>query len=273
MTISGDSQETLLAKSSLWGVIRGVLVHSLIYPLEVIKVRQQLLESSGSTEKSTTIARRILQTEGPFAFYRGLTPQLIKTSVKQIWCWPLMTAMPLSLRRFELGDTTEMALTGLSVAALDAGSTSPLEKMKILSMLSRRSSPLEIFRKGWEGLNTLFLKQSASWVTFLVAQKHFRDKEREISPSGEISLSALVRTGVKVAAVVSVVVAPFDVANTFKQSGKAGLWQFFSEISLRRMYRGWPMHATSLVVHNIASVSLMEAIGQTSRNTEMQKLK
>ncbi|MBI3236093.1 MAG: hypothetical protein HYZ48_00005, partial [Chlamydiales bacterium] len=89
------------AMSSLWGVGRGLCVHTLIYPLEVIKIQQQC-----TTQKSTQIVRHLFQAQGVTAFYRGLSSQLIKTSVKQAWCWPLMTTIPPTLERHQIGGYT-----------------------------------------------------------------------------------------------------------------------------------------------------------------------
>ena len=125
-----DFTKENLAWSSLLGVGRGILVHSLIYPLEVVKIRQQC---SQDESKSIRIALKILQQEGVGAFYKGLAPQLLKTSIKQVWCWPMMTGMPSVLKRYQLENLGQQAFTGLSIATIDAVISTPLERAKIVS--------------------------------------------------------------------------------------------------------------------------------------------
>ena len=122
-----DFRKENLAWSSLWGIGRGISVHSLIYPLEVIKIRQQC--SQGQT-MSIRIAMALLRQEGIGAFYKGLTPQLLKTSIKQVWCWPMITGMPSILQRYQIDNLSQQAITGLSIATIDAAISTPLRKSK-----------------------------------------------------------------------------------------------------------------------------------------------
>jgi hypothetical protein len=206
------------------------------------------------------IARKIFKQEGVGAFYKGLTPQLIKTSLKQMWCWPMITAVPGYLHTYGLGEIQQQILTGLSIATVDAVITTPLERAKILSALMGRASISlsNIYKEGWQGFSTYWAKRSVNMVTFLTAQQYFRDHER--SPSGQISLAALIKTGILVAIILSCVSAPLDLVNTLKQSRNLSLSYIFNRHGGIKLYRGWPINSFSLSIHNVASVILIEKL-------------
>lgn len=262
MSSISDTVSSVLSSSSLLGVARSLSVHTLIYPFEVIKLVQQ---QPGNDEKIHEVTARIFRSDGFSAFYRGFNAQLAKSCLKQIWSWPMIVNMPGFWSRCGASDTAQMALTGLSISFVDSVTT-PLERAKILSAIGKRDMLLwrDIYKAGWRGIGAHVSHSSVSWVTFLVAQKHFRDKERG-ADTKDLSFLSLVETGVKVAFVVSVVKAPFDVINTMKQSSAdVVLAKFFSEKAVQKLYRGWPLSAASLVIQNIASVTLIEALRKRS---------
>ncbi len=248
-----------LAWSSLWGIARGISVHSLIYPLEVIKIRQQC---SQGESKSVRIALTLLRQEGIGAFYKGLAPQLLKTSIKQIWCWPMITGMPTVLRRYQIENLGQQALTGLSIATIDAAISTPLERAKIVSAFRGTSKFCfkNAYRDRWRGFAPHWCKLSVNWVAFLTAQKYLRDQSSGSSKQS-LSFPQLTKIGVQVALIVSLVSAPFDIANTLKQAQNLTPSHLFSRQGIFKLYRGWPLHALALVIHNIASVTLIEKLG------------
>lgn len=247
-----------LAWCSLWGIARGVTVHTLIYPLEVVKIRQQC---SQDKSKSFRIALMLLKQEGIGAFYKGLAPQLLKTSTKQIWCWPMIAGMPSILQRYKIENLGQQALTGLSIATIDAAISTPLERAKILSAFKGTSKfcLTSAYKDGWKGFATHWSKLSVNWVAFLTAQKYFRDRSSGLSGQ-PLSFPELSKIGVQVALTVSLVSAPFDIANTLKQAQNLTPSHLFSRQGIFKLYRGWPLNALSLVIHNIASVTLIEKL-------------
>lgn len=254
-----DFTKENLAWSSLWGIGRGISVHSLIYPLEVIKIRQQC---SQNTSKSLRIAMDLLRQEGIGVFYKGLTPQLLKTSIKQVWCWPMITGMPSMLQGYQIKNLSQQAMTGLSIATIDAAISTPLERAKILSAFRGTSKFClqNAYRDGWRGFAAHWSKLSVNWVAFLTAQKHLRDQSSG-SSKDSLSFPQLTKIGVEVALIVSLVSAPFDIANTLKQAQNLAPSHLLSRNGIFKMYRGWPLNALSLIIHNIASVTLIEKLG------------
>jgi hypothetical protein len=240
--------------------MRGAGVELLIYPLEGIKVRQQCAQNA---EWSVQIAKRVLQQEGPMAFYRGLSPQLLKSCLKQVWCWPMITALPRQLQSYGIGTTQQQVLTGLSIATVDAAITTPLEKAKIHFTLTKKMtiSLAHVYQEGWKGFSAYLAKRSMNWTVFLTAQQHFRDRAR-MSSQQPLSPLQLATIGTKVALIVSVVSAPFDIASTLKQAHNLTPSQLLSRKNIFKLYRGWPLSALSLTLHNIASIIALEKVGK-----------
>lgn len=261
MNNTTDSTQTNLIKSSLWGVGRGLFVQTLIYPLEVIKIRQQCSQNS---ENSARVALTLFKKEGFSSFYRGLPPQLLKTSLKQIWCWPMITGGPVFFQRYQLNDLQKYALTGLSIATIDAVITTPIEKLKISSAYTGKNSFSfkGVYKNGWQGFTTHFSKLSVSWVTFLTAQKYFRDRA-SFQSEQPLSFLQLTEIGTQVALIISLVSAPFDIANTLKQAQNLNPSHLFSRNGILKLYRGWPLHALSLIIHNIASVIVLDRLNRS----------
>ncbi len=248
MTVKNDFS---LPWISLCGVGRGLVVQSLTYPLEVIKTHQQALLSQ---ERSYQIAWRLFQQSGVRSFYLGLTPQLVRSCCNQAWCWPMMTKIPLLLEGSS--PAVQQAMTGLAIATVGACVTTPLEKARIQWALEKPFS----WKKGWNGIGIHWTKLSAGWCTFLVAQEGLRKRYYISSGKQTLPLSQSVLIGVQVALIVSVTSAPFDVANTLKQSESLRLRVLFSGNILRKMFRGWPLNAATLVVHNTTSVALLDRL-------------
>lgn len=254
-----DYRKENLVRSSLWGMARGITVHSLIYPLEVLRIRQQCSEGKLNIIR---IGTALLKEEGIGAFYKGLTPQLLKTSIKQVWCWPMITGLPSILERYQIGNLGQQAITGLSIATIDAAISTPLERAKILSAFrgTHKFCLQNAYRDGWRGFTTHWSKLSVNWMTFLTAQQYLRDQSFSSSKE-RLSFPQLMKIGVEVALIVSLVSAPFDIANTLKQAQNVNPSHLLTRNGVFKLYRGWPLYALSLAVHNIASVTLIEKLG------------
>lgn len=245
-----------LAKSSFWGIARGVVVHSFIYPLEVVKIRQQC---SQGRLKSAQVAKTLLRQEGIGAFYKGLASQLLKTSIKQVWCWPVITGMPRFLQKYQIEDLSQQALTGFSIATIDATISTPLERAKIISAFRGKTTFQNIYKNGWQGFTTHWSKLSVNWTAFLIAQKYLRGRSFESSKQ-RLTAWQLIKIGIQVALIVSLLSAPFDIANSLKQAQNISPSYLLHRQGVFQLYRGWPLSALSLVIHNIASVVLIEKL-------------
>ncbi|MEM1283160.1 MAG: MC/SLC25 family protein [Chlamydiota bacterium] len=257
MSSRSDFLESDVLRSSMWGVLRGIAVDTLIYPLDVVRIQQQCTNDS---KKCWMIAKKLFQDKGYSTFYRGISPQLLRTGMKQVWCWPMITGMPPLLNSYCLNGIQQQIITGVSIATVDAIVTTPLEKLKIFSILTRKIpfSFVDVYQKGWQGFSAYWAKRSINMVTFLIAQHYFRECNRK--QNEELEPLLLIKTGTQVALAVSLVGAPFDMVNTIKQAHNVNFTHLFSRHGLAHLYRGAPLFATSLIIHNIASVLVIEKL-------------
>lgn len=229
------------AEISAAGVARGVVVHTLIHPLTVVKMHQHCLENVG----------RLFQEKGVAGFYQGLGSQLKQTSQKQMWVWPVIAGAPAFLDQNGVGGINQMILTGLGIATIDTSITHRWESEKIKAVLSSS----EVL--GNAKLLAYWQKLSVNWVGFLVTQKYLRERAQRENPGVPLTLPQLMQVGIQTAFVVSVISAPFDWRNTIVHTGMQHL---FSSNVPRNMYRGWPISALTLTIHNIASVFLIDRL-------------
>lgn len=259
MNNSTDSPIRKSIESSAFGVVRGLFVQTLIFPFEVLKIRVQ---GSQDSEKSIKIAQRVFQQEGWKAFYTGLYPQLVKTSLKQIWCWPMMTTIPGVCHRYGIeGIYAQQVVTGLAIAAVDAAATTPLEKVKISSAFNGRViySLWGAYKEGWHGFTAHWAKRSINWVTFLTSQKYLRDRARAQSEQ-PITIPQVLKIGTQVALIVSLVSAPLDFVNTRVQTQKFKFSHLVSRDGFLMVCRGWHLNAVCLIIQSVASVFLFELL-------------
>lgn len=260
-----DHTQSALQHSFLWisclGAARGVCVHTIIYPLEVIKTHQQC-QLGHQAEMAYKIAHLLFKREGISVFYRGLSFQLLKTTMKQAWVWPIISKVPPQLKEYQIKEQGQMAITGLLIATIDAFLTTPLEKVKILSITSseKKASLKNMYKKGWGGLTTHWAKLSVLWPTFLVTQNALRKRSLEQSKKEKLNVRELTSIGIQVAIVVSLVSAPFDRANTLKQALDQSQAFSFSKINFKKSFQGWPLSIFILSIHNIASVILIDKL-------------
>ncbi len=251
-----------LPLSGLIGVSRNLCVQSLLYPFDVIKTRQH---SDFTRIKSWQIAMNIFHSEGYRAFYRGLHAQMLRTSVQPLWSWPMMTEGPTLLKRYDLNPFLIQGLIGCSIATVGTALLTPLERAKINLILSSNKKnpnrvlfPPEFIRSGWKGAFPHWLRLTASWSTFLIAQKYFRDECKKRSGGDKLTLGEAAEVALKIAIPVTLITAPFDRVNTLVQSNNSQLYTLFIENVIRKLYRGWPLLLLSSAIHNTATIYLLD---------------
>lgn len=229
-----------------WGCLRGSLVTTLLYPLEVVKIELQRVKNP---PRITEIVHGIYQRGG---FYRGLSPQLVKILGKQPYCWPIIAFAP---ERIPGPFWVQQGVAGLILGTADALTGTPLERWRFGLLFQTKKS------FSWKGFTAQWLKLSVLWSTFLISQRYYRSQEED----QKIPLDRLMIVGTKTAFWASLAAAPFDLANTLTQSQNLSpslLWKMRSDISLRRCFRGWPLSAISMLVNNISSVILLDLLNR-----------
>lgn len=238
-------------ETSVLGMVRGTLVQLLIHPLQNIKT---CLQASSAETTSSQIIRKILEQKGIFGFYSGLKPKLIDTNIKQFWVWPFLQAAPRFLEQKKVTPLSAQIVTGVSIATIDACLSTPFEGAKIRLILAEKS-PFSLFK----GFKANWTRLTVQWTTFLAAQRYFRNQYKK-TEQDSLTYPQLIMAGIKTACVVSVASAPFDTANTLVH-----ISQSIFNRPLRHLYRGWPYSALALLIHNIASVTLLDHLEQSNR--------
>lgn len=274
MSIEPSLRSKGYAASVIFGVLRGVGVTFLTYPIEVIKICKQ---EAAQSQKSYQIAQQLFKEGGLRALYRGFVPQLTKMTIKQTWCWPVMMGLPSYLensRTVNVRPMTSQLLTGLALAVIDAGLTTPLEKIRIRSITRNLTfhdyMQLKFLKKAWKGTGIQCSKLAVNWSTFLISQRYFRDEYRAVTHRTDLNMEEVFGIGLAVALVVSVVSAPLDFANTLCQSKGMSLRQIvkldpkrggkYQLNTIRTLWRGCHLQFAILAVNAIASVYLMEKL-------------
>ena len=229
------------------GVAASIIVQMTTYPLDVVKLLQQ---DPRSTKRCDQVAIALFQKEGLCGFYKGIVPRMIEVSQKQIWCWPLITKLPPFFKKCGYNEPEQQALTGLTIATMDAFLGTPFDSLKLRAIygLKRKVS--------WRGFPTNFAKRIVGWTTFLIAQNHFSNK---LTCGKRLSLLQSIFVAWHTAIAVSLTQAPFDVLNTLRQTDNV-LQVKFSIPFIRRMYRGWPLSFTALMIQNLSSVILIDRL-------------
>lgn len=244
--------------SIVGGAARGWAVQAILCPLDVIKT---CLQCSQGESKSLQVALTLFRQEGIGVFYKGLTQKLLQIGIKQIWCWPMITMMPPFLQRYHIGNLEQQAITGVSIASVDAFFLTPLERARIKIMAAFKETNkfclTNTLKDGLQGFGAYWSKLTVSWVTFLTTQKYLRDQY----PAGQpITISQLVKIGMQSALMVSSVAAPFDYVNTRVQAHNLRFSHLFNRNEILKFYRGWPLNTLALTIHSVASVFLINIL-------------
>lgn len=235
-------------QNSIYGTFRGIAVHILTNPLNVVRKLQQ----SSTQGSSYQISATLYKDGGVRAFFTGLSTQLIRTSLKQVWVWPVMIQAPAMVPIDN--PIAKQAAIGFVIAGVDATITTPLERANVLLITKKKWRWKDAYKGYW----TNFLKLSICWASFLAGQKFFRD--RNIQPGEKANAYQLLNIGLKTTLFISVISAPFDVANTQKIANNVNFITLIRQNKMRTLFRGYPLHFLALLVQSVASIALIDQL-------------
>jgi hypothetical protein len=249
--INEKSDSHILLKASVLGMLRSAVVQTMISPLKVIEMHQQ---SYMNQERSYQVAYRLYKAGGVRVFFDGLSAEFIKIPLRSM-CWPMIVGIPSILNRYKIGILKKQLITGVSIATLDTFVTAPLQKVRFLSVLKtgEKLSLRSLYKGGWSYWSLL----SVQWSTFLMAQQYLKDRIHKGSHA-KLTKLQLLEVACPTAVTVSVFAAVFKTACTLIQGQGRNL--DLSYLLSRKGFRGWPMSVLSLLIHNIASVALIDLL-------------
>ena len=242
-TVASESPPSVL-DAWVYGTLRSLVVQAGVYPLDVVKRRQQAADVSQNVREAT----QGLAQEGWRAFYRGGGTKLAKMTVSHMVRWTLLSQLPSHLRPYQFGDLREQIITGLLIAKVDAITSKHLDTKQMRAAVhGQRLSISQMLQQGGRGYGVYWAYLSTAWCTSLVGLKYFGR-----SPGCE-GCSAWVRdieVGVKTGLVVSAATIPFDCLNTVQQATDLCWGAFLRRQGVRALFRGWPIQAVISSIHN-----------------------
>ena len=166
--------------ASLTGALRGITGFSLEHPFDCVKTCWQAEPHLSSAKK---VARHNYEKKGVLGFYAGAIPNGTRMVIKQAYRFPMMMAFP-KFYRERLPENVkrnapfvEDALTGISIATLESGIITPLERMKVVIMTSEKMKRSlvqfiarpHLFQEAYRGFSASYLRQLVTWSTFSVS--------------------------------------------------------------------------------------------------------
>jgi hypothetical protein len=238
------------------------MVNTITYPLEVVKTNQQI---SSSSAKSYEIIYDLFKKDGVAAFYRGFLPHLIKGMIRQTLWWPAIAYVPPILKKHNISSLQQCAITGCSIATLDALVNSPLEKWRVLSSIGHHPSLQlgSILKEGWSGFLPYWRRQSITWSLFLLGQGHFTKQYKKGEETKPLTGQQVLMTSAKLSLIANLIISPFDTLNTINQSGLNQTSKMVNEglvKKVRQLYRGLPLNFLTMMINTTATVFLMDLI-------------
>lgn len=243
-----------ILEQSGWGLMYGLTIQIVIYPIELIKSRQQ---DPLCHQKCYQIAQELFRTGGVRAFYCGLSSKFIEIGYKQLWRWPVIMQLPPFLKQYGYNENQQQALTGMAIGTINSFFTTPWDGRRLAAIFSL---PQKI---SWHGFPTYFSKNIIEWTTFLVAQNYFSNRqERE---NGTLHLTQSFIVALQTSICVSCAKSPLDVANTLRQTGKSLCLKNMSPSELlKRLYRGAPLSFSALLIYNFATTIFIDSLKHNS---------
>lgn len=230
-------------KYSGWGFLYGLAIQTLLYPIEVVKLRQQ---DPFCNKRCDQVAQEIFREGRLKGFYSGLSSKLVETGHKHFWRWPLIMQLPPLLEGYAYNENQQQALTGLTIGMIDAFFSTPWDTLKLAAIYKLQK------KISWHGFPTFLAKRIVEWTSFLVAQNHFSKRQQREKKTLNLTQSFIL--ALQTTACVSFAKAPFDVANTLRKTGKSLPLKNISPWELlRRMYRGTPLSFSALLIYNFST--------------------
>lgn len=255
------------------GMMRGAFSLIFEHPLDTLKTYWQAHPSRGSLR---AVYKEIYRLKGWRGFYSGAVPNVLRVMFKQSYRYPLILVLPVIYGRFFDSVAMISTLTGLTIAVIEVFLIAPLERIKVWLMTFPKSSEgirvfIELMRDHglgvlYKGLWVTALRQSISWVTFLVVHDQLILSARDSLGTHTLSVGALLLISLIEGGINTVVVLPVDTIKTNLQkmsnSNDLGIWgglgYIYSRYGIRGLYSGWALRLLQYMIHSSFTVSLLE---------------
>ena len=252
------------------------------HPFETIKTQWQKRNQINSISKITSI---IYQEKGLGGFYHGLTPNLLKTSIKNLFRWPSMIFLPNFYKKFIekstlYFDSLPKILTGITISNVEVLVLTPLERLKVY-LMTEKSNLSTFFNKHkgntitelFKGLGPNYWKTNVGWFTFIVSDHYFKKMWKTSFDRKRLNYLDLLGISGLVGLATTLTTMPFDFLKTQAQLENSGdkvsmkkkstfksLWEYCSKNKFRTLYTGWNMRFSQTIINSIFAVILLEKL-------------
>ena len=166
--------------------------------------------------------------------------------------------------------------TGLTIAIFEAGIICPFERMKVyLQTNSSKQHAITHFFKEHHhkmlpelkrGLGAVFIRQIVTWVSFLVADKKFKDMEKQRIQSDKLPFPSLMKVAFQVGLVNTLANMPFDTVKTNLQKKDhietrgviKTMQKIYNNHGIKGLYAGWQIRMVQYMIQSIFTVSVLD---------------
>ncbi len=266
-------------EASYLGAIRGLLGLPIEHPFDAIKTKCQ---AEGGLRSVRTVTKSMWAEAGVRGFYTGAIPNATRVAIKQMYRWPMMLAFPswygkhLPQPVIETFPSAAKVATGLSIATLEVGVLTPLERIKVFLMTRPLNGPGirgflsanrgHVGKELSRGLNALFLKQMMSWVTFLVTDEKAKTQEKKRLGTNVLPFPSLMKVSAIVGGVNTAANMPFDTVKTHLTKANRMNHEKLMQIlrrsiqlyGIKGLYAGWQARLIQYMVQASITVPLLD---------------
>lgn len=255
------------------GVLRAFIGVPIEHPFEYIKTIQQ----ATNTKSAWGIVKAQAHLHGGMKLYGGFMPNLINTSIKQMYRFPAMRFLPGVYKQW-LSDVKAYALTGLTIGMLETLIVCPLERLKVWKMTVPSGTRLKDFfstglslRLLYRGFGPTMMRQSMNWTTLLTTDTCLRQIVTQHNQGAATSNLQSLGIGLCVGFCMTLTVLPFDYLKTRAQdfSNKEPLsftaltkQILKNEPNLRRragiFYAGWAPRSIQFTINAVLTLGILE---------------
>lgn len=272
--------------ASLVGASRGIAGLIIEHPFDCVKTLRQAQIGQNSY---SALIKQVYTQEGMRGFYAGISPNSCRVAIKQAYRWPMMLFFPwlygtlLPSNLIKAAPFANKALTGVTIASLEAFIICPLERLKIWLMtayknqkrlrnffIENKSKMLpELFR----GIKASYTRQIITWVSFLVADEKCKDFARQFSGQQQLSFGLLLIVSIVVGLINTLLIMPFDCAKTrlqmYSYVKKNSVFNVMKEVwqqgGIRGLYAGWQSRMLQYTINSAFTVTVFEKLEQLWR--------
>jgi len=276
-TIKVKKNTKFFMKSMMFGLYFNISV-VLEHPFETLKTQWQKRYTLANI---TTTSTQIYKESGINGFYKGLVPNLIKSSIKNIFRLPAMIYLPGIFKKYlaKTGfyfDSLPKILAGISFSNFEVFLLTPLERLKVFLMTESvgmtgfyKKHKGNIIRQLYKGLGPTYWKTNTGILTFIISNHYIKRFWKEHLGRERLSSYDYLTIATIVGSLGAFTTMPFDFlktqaqlerkdGNTKQESTLKQLLRHFRQNNVKVLYTGWHLRFSHTIIGSLVGVILLE---------------